>query len=310
MIWIILGLIGLFLCLGLFLFYAACGRINRITKNLDEMLSRPVYRISREESLQARDWLAAQKPERVEVRSYDGLRLVADFVPCPQARGTILFFHGWRSRPLADFGPALRSYYAKGLNLLLVHQRGQGPSGGRFMTFGIKERRDVHSWVQWHGARFGTEAPILLSGLSMGASTVLMACGEPFSANVRGVIADCGFTSPKEIIRSVCRSCHVPPWAVVPVMGLFAKLFAGFGFSAYSTVTAMKQTQVPILFAHGEADGFVPCEMTRRAYAACASPDKTLLLVKEAHHGTSYLLERTRYEEAISRFLERNLVSV
>ncbi len=307
MIWIVIALIGLVLLLGLSFFYLACGRMNFVTADLDKVLSRPPYRLSRGESLQAQNWLAAKQPERVRITSHDGLTLVADFLPCENARGTIILFHGWRSRPLADFGPALQGYHRKGLNLLLVHQRGQGPSGGHFITFGVKERKDAHRWVQWHADRFGADAPIVLSGLSMGASTVLMACGEPFCANVRGVIADCGFTSPKEIISFVSRSLHVPAWAVVPLMGLFAKLFAGFGFSEYSTIGAMEQTDLPIFFAHGEADGFVPCEMTKRAYAACRSEDKTLLLVKEARHGTSYLLDRPRYEATVTQFLNRIL---
>ncbi len=307
MIWIVIGLLGLLLLFAFLLFYVACGRCDRETADLEKMLSRPVYALSREESLQAQIWLEEKQPERVYTTSHDGLTLAADFVPCENARGTIMLFHGWRSRPLADFGPAVQSYYGKGLNLLLVHQRSRGPSEGRYATFGIHESKDVHRWVQWHGERFGTEAPIVLSGLSMGASTVLMACGEPFAANVRGVIADCGFTSPKEIISSVCRRAHVPVWPVVPLMGLYAKILAGFGFSDDSTVEAMKNASLPIFFAHGEADRFVPCEMTKRAYAACQSKDKTLLLVKEARHGTSYLLERPRYEAAITQFLNRIL---
>ncbi len=307
MIWIVIALLGILLIFAFVLFYIACGRCDRATEDLEKMLSRSVYALSREESLQAQRWLAEKAPERVWTTSHDGLTLAADFLPCENARGTIMLFHGWRSRPLADFGPAMQSYYGKGLNLLLVHQRGRGPSKGRFVTFGIKEHRDVHCWVQWHGEHFGKDAPIVLSGLSMGASTVLMACGEPFSANVRGVIADCGFTSPKEIIASVCRRAHVPTWPTVPLMGLFAKLLAGFGFSDYSTVEAMAQAKLPILFAHGEADRFVPCEMTKQAYAACTSPDKTLLLVKEARHGTSYLLERPRYEATVTQFLNRIL---
>ena len=306
-LWILLavGFLLLAACFGFFLI--ACLRIDRLTADLNKTLQRPVYRDCKEEILAGVRWMEQQLHERVYIRSYDGLKLAGDFFPCENARGTILMFHGWRGTPQSDFGCAINAYYSKGLNVLLVHQRSQGPSEGRFITFGIRESRDVHSWVQWHADRFGKEAPILLTGISMGATTVLMASGKPYTANVRGIIADCGFSSPREIITSVVRSTGLPEYPFVPIMGMYARLFAGFGFREYSVPEAVKDLKLPVFFAHGEADTFVPCHMTKTAYEVCGSPDKTLLLVPKAKHGASYLVDRDNYEAQIKAFINRCL---
>lgn len=306
-LWILGALVVLFVgtCFGFFLI--ACKRMDSLTADLNKTLERPVYRDCKEEILAGLEEMNRHPHETVTVRSYDGLKLVGEFYPHPEARGTILMFHGWRGSPESDFGCAMGAYYKKGLNLLLVHQRTQGSSEGRFITFGIRERRDVHSWVQWHGDRFGKDAPILITGISMGATTVLMSAGIPYCANVRGIIADCGYTSPKEIIASVVRAQGLPAFAIVPVMGIFARLFGGFGLREYSTLEAVKELKLPVFFAHGQEDTFVPCSMTEQAYEACGSQEKLLLTVPKAGHGASYLVDRENYENMIADFVNRCL---
>ncbi len=305
---IVLGvLVLLFLIASFFLWRIACGRNDAMENNFERTVNSFVYREFRDQIFDARDWLNAQRTEDVSVTSYDGLQLAATWLPCENARGTLLLFHGWRGGPVSDFGYALKTYYALRLNILLVHERAQGKSGGKYMTFGVRERHDVHTWVRWHTERFGEDVPILLAGLSMGASTVLMACGEQFEGNVRCVFADCGFTSPKEILASVSRRLHLPAWLYVSAVGLWTRFVSGFRLNEYSTLDAMPKMTLPVLFAHGEADTFVPCEMTKRNFEACASADKTLLLVPGAKHGQSFPYAPERYTEAITGLLDRTI---
>ena len=256
---------------------------------------------------EAKVWIRDHGAQEVTTISFDGLSLVGELIPRENARGTLLLFHGWHGSPCSDFGGALPFYYAQGFRILLVHQRAQGKSGGTYMTFGIRERRDVHTWVDWHNARFGADEPVVLGGLSMGATTVLMASGTPFPKNVRGVVADCGFTSPEEIIRAVLRERHLPEWPLLPLIGLQTRLFAGFGLREYSTREAMKTNRLPLFLAHGEADTFVPCVMSRQTFDACTSETKVLLTVPGAVHGRSYLVDREGYEKALLAFLDKIL---
>jgi len=305
-VWILIGLLVLLLGSSYGFFLIACKRTDKAA-DLQQTLNRPVYRDCKEEILAGLAEMEQKPHETVTVRSFDGLNLAGEYYPHPNARGTILMFHGWHGSPQADFGCAMSAYYSKGLNLLLVHQRTQGESQGKYITFGIRESRDVHAWVRWHGERFGKEAPILLTGISMGATTVLMSAGTPYDANVRGIIADCGFTSPWEIIASVVRGRGLPIFPFVPLMSMWARIFAGFGFREYSTLEAVRRLQLPIFLAHGEADRFVPCHMTEKVYEACGSSDKTLLLVPDARHGAAYLVDRCNYENMIAQFVDRCL---
>lgn len=304
-LWMLFALLLLFFGSAFGFFLLACRRIDSLSTDLQKTLERPVYRDCKEEILAGLAEMDRCPHETVTVLSYDGLRLRGEFYAHPNPRGTILMFHGWRGSPESDFGCAMTAYYQKGLNLLLVHQRTQGASEGKYITFGIKESRDVHTWIRWHGDRFGTAYPVFLTGISMGATTVLMSAGRPYCANVRGIIADCGFSSPKEIISSVVRGRGLPAFLIVPVMGLYARIFAGFGFREYSTLEAVKTMRLPVFFAHGTGDRFVPCHMTQAAYEACGSEDKTLLLVPGAGHGASYLADRENYERMIGEFVNR-----
>ena len=306
-LWILSALIVLFLGSAFGFFLLACKRMDSLSGDLNKTLERPVYRDCKEEILAGLAEMERKPHERITIESYDGLKLGGDFYPHPNPRGTILMFHGWRGSPESDFGCAMMGYYRKGLSILLVHQRTQGISEGRFITFGIRERRDVHSWVKWYSDRFGKDAPILITGISMGASTVLMSAGTPYCGNVRGIIADCGFTSPKEIISTVVRKRGLPAFLLVPVMGLYARIFAGFGFREYSTLEAVKNLKLPVFFAHGQEDRFVPCYMSEEAYEACGSSDKTLLIVPGAGHGASYLMDRENYESSLGAFVDRCL---
>ena len=135
----------------------------------------------------------------------------------------------------------------------------------------------------------------------MGGATVLLAAGEDLPSNVVGVLADCGFTSAKAIIRKVAKQLHLPPGLVYPAVRLSALLFAGLDLEENSPIEAMGRVKVPVIFAHGEADNLVPCYMSRENYDACVSP-KAIFTAPGAGHGLCYLATGENYIEALRRF--------
>ena len=119
---------------------------------------------------------------------------------------------------------------------------------------------------------------------------------------VRGLMADCGFTSMEAILTHVLRRSYHLPYA------LFRRSFSrrcaqkiGFTPDAATTTEALRDSHLPLLLVHGEADTFVPPEMSVENYEAAAGP-KRLLLVPGARHGTSYLVDRPRYEAEVLAF--------
>ena len=173
-------------------------------------------------------------------------------------------------------------------------------SGGKAISFGVHERRDCLAWARWAEERFHPSA-MYLDGISMGAATVLMASEFDLPASVRGIIADCGYTSPRDILCKVIRQCHLPVTPVYFLVRLGARVFGRFDPEAASAARALEKCRVPVLFIHGEADDFVPCDMSRENCAHCAAP-KALVTVPGADHGFSYLVDREGVEAALKRF--------
>ena len=184
--------------------------------------------------------------------------------------------------------------------LLIRHAR----SEGKYITFGVLESRDVQNWVKFHNEQFGAH-PMLLSGLSMGASTVLYLADRDLPENVKGIIADCGFTSPKEIIAKVFKdTVHFGAGPFLWAADLFARVLAGFSFYERDTRKSLKNSRLPVLLVHGRGDNFVPCEMTEEAYTACTS-EKEMFLVEDAGHGISYLYDTPGYRKRVMAFLRK-----
>ena len=72
---------------------------------------------------------------------------------------------------------------------------------------------------------------------------------------------------------------------------------------SYSTVEALKNTEVPVLLIHGEDDHFVPLRMAFENRDACASFCK-LLVIPGADHARTYYMGRGAYEAAMRAFWE------
>ncbi|MBR6950102.1 MAG: alpha/beta hydrolase [Oscillospiraceae bacterium] len=251
------------------------------------------------EAAEGRAFWRAAAPEPVSIRSFDGLVLRGEYLTRTGSVRTVVCVHGYRATGIDNFAPVLPVLAGMGCDILLIDQRACGASEGNAITFGMKERLDVLDWCRWLTGERGCTHPIFLDGISLGCSTVLMASDLELPANVRGIIADCGFTSAREIIASVMkRMLKIPPGPVMPLLQLAARIELGMPLDAVNTEECVRRTRIPILFAHGEQDHFVPPEMGKRNYAACASP-KRLLLSPDAAHGETWLKSRKEYTRLI-----------
>ena len=242
--------------------------------------------------------------EKVTIRSRDGKTLSARYYHVADGAPVHIELHGYRSRATTDFCGINVLVRDLGHNTLLVDQRAHGESGGKSITFGIKERYDCLDWANYVIDRFGKDTRIILSGLSMGGATVLMATELDLPENIVGIMADCPYSSPKEIIKQECEKMKLPANLAYPFVRLGAIIFGGFDPSASTAKDAVKKAKVPILIIHGENDDFVPCQMSREIYDACTS-DKTLVTIPKAGHGISYIIDRPKYEKSVEDFLNK-----
>jgi len=260
---------------------------------------------------QGKNWFLAQNPQEAFLTAHDGARLHAWVLPADNAVGTVLMMHGYRADPLRDFSCAVEDFHKLGYNLILPHQRACGASGGNYVTFGALERYDCQAWAEFAARRFGTQLPLFLDGVSMGATTVLLAAGLPLPENTAGVIADCGFTRPWDILGHVCKKViFFRPIPCMWVVEALARLRAGFSLRQTDTRKVLAGCRLPVFFAHGTEDEFVPCYMSQEAHAACGSEGCELLLAEGAAHGLSYLLRREEYLTRLLAFLDRSTAAL
>jgi len=228
------------------------------------------------------------------VTSFDGLTLHAKYYEYAPGAPMEIMFHGYRGTAERDLSGGVQRCFRLGRSAFIVDQRCSGKSGGHTITFGIREHRDCLTWMDFVIRHFGQDVKILLTGISMGASTVLMAAGRQLPPQVIGVLADCGFSSARAIIKKVIRQLRLPAGLLYPFVRLGALIYGGFDPEELSAVEAVKHCTVPVLLFHGEDDDFVPCEMSRELYEACNSRKK-LITVPGAGHGLSYLLDQDGY---------------
>ena len=247
-----------------------------------------------------------QQPfETVEIRSRDGLLLRARYLHVRDGAPVMIQAHGYRSGGIRDMCGANKIARENGINSLLIDMRAHGRSEGHTLTFGIKERYDILDWISYLQTRFGKETPLFLSGVSMGAATVLMTAELPLPNAVKGILADSPYTSPEDIVRVVIKKNNLPENIFFPLVNQSARLFGHVDLRCADVRQAVKKSPVPILLIHGTEDHFVPFEMSMEIRDA--NPEKVrLLLVKGAPHGIGYIVDTHSYVQAVLEFVKEN----
>ena len=259
-----------------------------------EMFSEHIYRISH---------IMERIPfEAVTIQSFDKCSLFGRYYHVKDGAPIEIMFHGYRSCAFRDCSGAHALSRKMGFNALVVDQRAHGKSGGKTISFGINEGRDCICWINYLNKRFGAATPIILSGLSMGAATVLMATGLELPDNVACVIADSPYSTPSAIIEKVCTDLRYPVTLCRPFLHLGAQLFGNFQLDSLTAKSAVSKSTIPILLLHGEDDRLVPYSMSFEI--AASSPSNVYVRTfPNAGHGLSYMVDPLRYERIIYEFL-------
>ncbi len=242
--------------------------------------------------------------KEVSIKSFDGLQLVGRYYESEKGAPVEIFFHGYRGCAERDMDGGVLRCLSHGRNALAVDHRASGKSEGHVITFGVNESRDCLSWVDFVINSIDKDAKIILTGISMGAATVMTAAGkEELPKNVVAVLADCGYTSAKEIIMATIKSMKLPPRLLYPFVKLGARLYGNFDIDETSPIESVARAKVPIIFIHGDFDDFVPHEMGERNYEACSSA-KRFVPVEGAGHAAAFLVDPELYLSEIESFFE------
>lgn len=255
---------------------------------------------------EGKTWCMQQNMQDCYIKSKDGLKLHASYLPAENAKRFVLLCHGYKGSGFGDFAYTSRFLHENQCNLLFIDQRCCGQSKGEYITFGAMEQYDVQRWAYYIAKRNKQKLPIYLYGESMGASSVLMASGHKLPNEVRALIADCGFRSMKGQVKDMAANWFHLHWIGLLLfrLDLFCKTLAGFRMRDADTTKAMEKNRRPILFFHGSADTYVDQKNSRYNYSICQAP-KELVVIPGAKHLCSAYVEPELYRQKVLRFFTK-----
>lgn len=217
------------------LFNRTIPRQDQLRVDIGEMADMDKWEEYKKFIVPNREWLEKQPLEHVTITSRDGLRLCAEYFPAdtPSDRLAIIN-HGYTGCGMRDSTSISVFFHRLGYDCLIVDHRAHGNSEGKYIGFGIIDRYDCKSWINYVDTRFNRSKKIVLFGVSMGGSIVLMTSGfTDLSASVKAVVADCAFTTPYDVFAHILkRDYHLPPFPVMNISEALCRKMAGYPLTA------------------------------------------------------------------------------
>ena len=272
------------------------------------------YLLQYEEALNGE---ALKDPILVHIKSRDGLVLKGRLYKKQKnkPRAVVIAVHGFHSGGLRDMGRFADMYSRNGFDYLIISQRSHFDSEGEYLTFGAKESLDVLDWVDIVRKIYAPDIPIILHGVSMGAATVLIAAGiydNLVDDNSKPNIICCIADSPyDDIIGQIeyllGKRSNITKKIVIGLFKANMRLRAKVKARDASPLAIMKNINVPVMFVHGKDDRYVLPDNSSRLYELCKSDIKELLIVEEAGHVCSFVVNPDEYEKVFASFVDRIL---
>ena len=215
------------------------------------------------------------------------------------SKRTALVLQGWRNCSI-DFLFLTRIYEKEmGCNVVLPDFHAHGLSEGDAIQMGWLDRKDMLHWMQI----FQTDS-MVVHGVSMGGATTMMLSAEKMPEGVKDIrfVDDCGYTSVWDEFKGELRNQFgLPEFPLMYGASFLCQLRYGWNFSEASALKQVAKCHKPMLFIHGDQDGFVPTEMVYRLYEAKPEP-KELWLTKDTRHAMSYKNHKEEYIQRIKAF--------
>ncbi len=249
-------------------------------------------------------FLSEYEGEDVYMESFDGLTMYGKMFLQNDTDMWIIIAHGYTSSYTHCLDLMVR-FYEQGYNVLLPSLRTHGESEGDYISMGYYDGRDVAEWANLIVAD-NVEAKIVLHGTSMGAATVMMAAGEEtLPENVFAVVEDCGYTNAYTMfVEQLEYRYGLPEFPVMTISRMLGKVRTGFDFRDASPIDALANATVPILFIHGDADGFVLPYMQVELFDSYEG-EKEMLIIEGADHGAARYVDPDVYYGTMWEFIDR-----
>lgn len=236
-----------------------------------------------------------------EVPSYDGYVLHAQLLRNPQpSERYVILSHGYTDNRFGSLKYA-RIYLELGFNCVIYDLRGHGLNAPTFCTYSIREGRDLCAVIEDARKRWPGMTCLGLHGESLGAATT--AAAMKYKPRVDFAVADCGFSEVASILKAGLKMSHIPGF-MFNVARFCARLRFGFDFNDMRPIDSLGENDVPMLFIHGDADGFIPYSHSV-AMRHATRGEAELFLVPAARHAQSVFLHYDDYKQRVEAFIQK-----
>lgn len=221
--------------------------------------------------------------EAVTLRSADGTRLCAWYVPNPDARRVLMFFHG-NTRNISHCMDSIALFHRLGYSVFLFDYRGYGDSEGRPEENGTYLDAQA-AWEYLLRERALSPDDIVMLGRSLGAAIAswLVARHTP-----RALVIESTFTS----LPAVAADHH--PWLPTRMLTRYR----------YPVDEHLRAARCPVLIVHSRDDEIVPFHHAQRLYEIAPGPKEFLEI--EGMHFNGYRTSGAKYEAGLAAFLSRH----
>ncbi len=220
--------------------------------------------------------------DRVHLRTSDGETIHAWWLPAPDARAQIVYFHG-NGGNLSLWSDILADLRRRGFSVFALDYRGYGRSTGQPSEQGLY--KDVDAALAWlHGGGLDAGRPVVYWGRSLGATMAAYATSRHAPD---GVVLEAGFPESRAVL------------AGNPVMWTLSWL------SSYRFPTAgwMRTTSAPALVLHGDRDSVVPYRAGQRLFDALPGP-KRFVTIEGGDHNDAEPAQPDVYWGAVDTFID------
>ena len=240
--------------------------------------------------------------ESIAFQNHAGLTLRGWFIEAPQAKGTIVFSHGYAGDCTPDLVYAPLFQHA-GYHTLFFDYRGHGASEGNTTSLVYLERDDLLGALDFLRGR--GIARVGLIGFSMGGAIAIATA--PLSPMVIAVISDCTFANLASVVENAAIQRGYPRW-MGAVLGWLVVVLASIQlranlFSADPIHWVDKISPRPLLIMHGGKDTDAPVAQAHQLFRAAREP-KALWIVPDARHRKIEEIAPAEYRQRIVEFFD------
>ncbi|MFH1727556.1 MAG: alpha/beta hydrolase [Pseudomonadota bacterium] len=218
--------------------------------------------------------------EDVFIETSDNIKIHGWYIPSPNSRKTLLFFHG-NAGNISHRLESIEIFHNLNLNVLIIDYRAYGKSEGSISEKGTYLDAQA-AWDFLINDKKLKSEDIILFGRSLGGA---VASYLAVKNNASSIIIESSFVSVNEIAKDI--------YFFLPI-----SLLSRF---KYNTLKYIESLKCPKLIIHSPDDEIIPFKHGKKLFEK--APDPKIFLKITGCHNYGFMNSKKQYIEGLKKFL-------